>query len=71
LRQRENIKGIPVKTLPRMAGGRSFHIEGPITAKVRCWAKSVLFRGTEWARRSADPRGKERQKVAFRIRSQR
>lgn len=53
-----------------MAGGRSFHNEGPTTVKAQCWAKAVLVRGTKRSRRSADRT--ELEEIAesgFRIRS--
>src|ERR1043165_3360791 len=39
--------------------GRSFHIEGPTTAKARCWVNEVRDRGTKRSSRPAERRGRE------------
>src|SRR6218665_2848320 len=72
--KRKKEGGSPVTILLQIAGGRPFHIEGPIRAKARCWASAVLVQGTSRSRRSADRRGREEREeiqIGFCTRSQR
>jgi len=45
---------IRCRVLLRTAEGRPFHIEKPTKAKVRCWHKEALDRGTRGSYRSPE-----------------
>ena len=56
--EREDAGEIPAMSFARSGGGRSFQVEGPVTAKALRWVRAVLARGTNRSKRSIERKGR-------------